>query len=161
MAETEVLNPPRASLDPQYAITEGLSVDPVTPTRTAQRITEAMVTLVKGAGYAVTDKQYASGAIAGANQPLSDPDKVFSRAQRAETEFRQAIDDGYSHPADVIKSLSPEFGTRLNSAIMNSPQQLQWNMWTQQLQSQIQQFTGKNFTLTSPNATGLVPYNLN
>jgi hypothetical protein len=160
MSETEVLNPPRASLDPQYAITEGLSVDPVTPSRTAQRITEAMTTLVKGAGYAVTDKQYASGAIAGANQPLTDPDKVFSRAMRAEKAFRAAIDDGYSNPTGVIKGLSSEFGSRLSAAITNSPQQLQWNMWTQQLQSQLSAFTGKNFTLTSPNATGLVPYNL-
>ncbi len=79
---------------------------------------------------------------------------------RAEKAFRTAIVDGYTNPQKVLKSLSPEFGSRLTAAMTNSPQQLQMNAWTQQLQSQLASFTGKNFTLTSPNATGLVPYNL-
>lgn len=158
--DLQVLAPPRAAMDPEYAITGVDLNDRSVPTRTAQRISEAMTVLVKGAGFSVTDKQYAPGANPGANQPLTDPDKVFSRAMRAEKAYRGAMRDGYSAPDQVIKSLSPEFGTRLSAAMMNSPQQMRMDAWTQSLQQQLQQFTGKNFTLTSPNATGLVPYNL-
>jgi hypothetical protein len=146
-------------LDSEYALTDGFA-DPGTPSRAAQRLTSALTTLVKGAGYAVTDKQYALGATPGANQPLTDPDKVFSRAMRVEKAFKTAIRDSLRAPAEVFKTLTPEFRKGFGSFLANTPQQQMMDQWTAQLQTQLSQFTGKNFTLTSPNATGLVPYNL-
>lgn len=158
---TDVANaaPPVAiGLNPEYAVTDGLTN--IDPSRAGQRITAALTTLVKGAGYAVTDKQYVGGVNPGANQPLTDPDKVFSRAMRVEKAFKTAIHDSLTAPGEVFKTLNPEFRKGFGAFLANSPQQAMMDQWTAQLQTQLTQFTGKNFTLTSPNATGLVPYNL-
>jgi hypothetical protein len=155
-----VVAPAATGLDPDYAITGGFAEDPGTPSRAAQRLTEAMTTLVKGAGYAVTDKAYVGGINPGANQPLTDPEKVFSRSMRAEKAWKAAIRSSLAAPAEVYKTLTPEFRKGFGSFLGNTPQQAMMDAWTAQLQEQLTQFTGKNFTLTSPNATGLVPYNL-
>jgi hypothetical protein len=133
------------------------------PTRAQQRLSEKLTVLVKGAGYAITDKSYQLGENPGANQPLTDPDKVFSRSMRAEKAFKAAVRQGISDPGGVFKSLSPQFTSQFGAFLANNPQNQQMASWVGNLQDQVNAALGgigKSITLTAPNATGLVPYNL-
>jgi hypothetical protein len=148
--------------NPEYLATDS-DLGGVAPTRVKQRLSETVATLVKGAGYAVVDKQYQLGATPGANQPLTDPEKVFPRAMRAEKAFKAAIRQGLTNSAAVYKSLSPEFSSQFGAFLANTPQNQMMARWVGGLQQQINDALagiGKSITLTSPNATGLVPYNL-
>lgn len=136
----------------------------LTQTRAQQRLSEKMSVLVKGAGYAVTEKSYQLGTTPGANQPLTDPDKIFKRSMRAEKAFKAAIRQGNTNPDAVYKSLSPEFSSQFGAFLANNPQNQMMAQWVGSLQNQVNDALagiGKSITLTSPNATGLVPYNLN
>jgi hypothetical protein len=127
---------------------------------TQQAVAEKMNTLVKGAGYTITDKSYGLGTTPGANQPLTDPDKVFTKAMRAGQAWNKAIKQGVNDPQAVFKSLSPDFSQRFGAFLQSSPQNAMWDSWTQQIQGEIGAAIGKNITLTSPLSTGLVPFNL-
>lgn len=125
-----------------------------------QAVAEKMTVLVKGAGYAITEKTYQVGAAPGANQPLSDPDKIFGKANRATHAWNKAIKQGVTDPQGVFKSLNSDFTSRFGAFMASSPQSAMWDAWTANLQQQIGESLGKNITLTSPLASGLVPFNL-
>lgn len=125
-----------------------------------QAVAEKMNVLVKGAGYAITEKTHQIGAAPGANQPLSDPEKVFGKAMRATQAWNKAIKQGVNEPQAVYKSLNGEFANRFGAFMAASPQNAMWDAWTANLQQQLGESLGKNITLTSPLATGLVPFNL-
>lgn len=125
-----------------------------------QAIGDKMSVLVKGAGYTVTEKAYQPGQNPGANQPTSDPDKVFGKAMRAKRAWKQAITEGVNNPDGVFKSLNPDFASRFGAFLQASPQNAMWSAWTAQLQQQLNGVLPKNITLTSPLATGFVPFNL-
>lgn len=104
------------------------------------QISQRMPTLVKGrrvAGSTEDDQAYA-----------------------AESLFRSAIRKGQADPDGVLKSLSPAFSGALNLAMRNSPQAYAMNQFAQQIQDLFKSELGKSITLTSPNNTGLVPYDL-
>lgn len=160
MSHTDTLVKSGASPD---HVVDASDLDNLNPTRAQQRLSEKMTVLVKGAGYAITDKSYQLGENPGANQPLTDPDKVFSRSMRAEKAFKAAVRQGISDPGGVFKSLSPQFTSQFGAFLANNPQNQQMASWVGNLQDQVNAALGgigKSITLTAPNATGLVPYNL-
>jgi len=109
-----------------------------------------MPSLVKGAGYCRP----------GGNRPLDDDDQVFRRSMRAETAFRAAIRKGINEPGEVIKSLSPEFGSQFGAFMAASPQNMAMQQLVTQINSQLSDALGKSITLTSPLSTGFVPFDL-
>ena len=123
-----------------------------------QAITSKMVTLVKGVGYANTDKPTSFGE--GGNAPLTDPDKVFGRAMRAEKAFTGAVKKGLNNPDAVFKSLSPTFSSQFGAFLAASPQNTGLAATVASLQQQVSEALGKSITLTSPLSSGLVPFNL-
>ena len=125
-----------------------------------QAVAEKMTVLVKGAGYAVTEKTHALGAMPGANQPLSDPDTIFKKSMRASSAWNKAMRRGIETPDEVFKALSPDFASRFGAFMSASPQNQMWSSWTAQLQQQLGEALGKSITLTSPLSTGFVPFNL-
>jgi hypothetical protein len=135
---------------------------PLNQTRVQQRLSEKMHILVKGAPYRVTSKSAQLGTTPGANQPLNDED-AFPRAMKAEKAFKAAIRQGMNDRDGVYKSMAPEFASRFGAFLANSPQNAQMAQWVGNLQEQVNSALsgiGKSITLTSPNTTGLVPYNL-
>lgn len=127
---------------------------------TDQAVAEKMTILVKGAGYAVTDHTPALGALPGANKPLADPDKIFGKAMEANKRWTAAHKVAHTSPAAVLKSFSPDFAQRFGAFAAASPQNAMWNSWTASVNQQLTEVLGKNITLTSPLATGFVPFNL-
>lgn len=125
-----------------------------------QAVAEKMTTLVKGAGYTHIEKAYQPDMTPGANQPLTDPDKIFTKAMKAGRAWDKAITDGCRNPDQVIKSFNSEFSSQFGAFMAANPQAAMWSQWTSQLQQQLQGVLGKNITLTSPLATGFVPFNL-
>lgn len=120
-------------------------------------LADKFTTLVKGVGYANTEKPTAFGS--GGNTPLSDPDKIFKRAMRAEKSWKKAISDGYNDPDGVYKSLSPAFRQQFGAFASASPQNVMMGQWMAQVNQALKD-VGKSITTTSPLATGLVPFNL-
>lgn len=121
-------------------------------------VADKMTTLVKGVGYAMTDKATAYGQ--GGNAPLTSPEQVFGRAMRAEKAWTGAIKKSLSDPGSVFKSLSPEFSNQFGAFLSSNPQSAMMAQVVASLQEQIGQAIGKSITLTTPLATGFVPFNL-
>lgn len=87
---------------------------------------------------------------------MSEDDQAYM----AERLFKEAITKGKSDPGQVLKGLSPTFANALTMALQNSPQVYAMNQFVSQLNEQLSAQLGKSITLTSPNSTGLVPYDL-
>jgi hypothetical protein len=121
-------------------------------------VADKMTTLVKGVGYCNTDKPTSFGE--GGNAPLTDPGQVFTRAMRAEKAFTGAIRTGITDPGAVFKSLSPQFSGQFGAFLAASPQAAMMSQMVASLQEQVSAAVGKSITLTSPLATGFVPFNL-
>jgi hypothetical protein len=120
-------------------------------------LADKFTTLVKGVGYANTEKPTAFGQ--GGNTPLTDPDKVFKRAMRAEKAWKGAISDGYHRPDEVYKSLSPAFRQQFGAFASAQPQNVMMGQWMAQVNEALKD-VGKSITTTSPLSSGLVPFNL-
>lgn len=120
-------------------------------------LADKFTTLVKGVGYANTEKPTAFGQ--SGNAPLTDPDKVFKRAMRAEKSWKRAISEGYSNPDGVYKSLSPAFRQQFGAFASAQPQNVMMGQWMAQVNEALKD-VGKSITTTSPLASGLVPFNL-
>ncbi len=153
----------KSGASPDHVVEDSDLYGGLTQTIAQQKLSEKMTTLVKGAGYAVTEKSYSLGDTPGANRPIVDPDKVFSRSMRAEKAWKTAVYQGYRDPDAVYKSLSPEFRSQFGAFLANNPQNQMMSAWVGNLQQQVNDALssiGKSITLTSPNTTGLVPYNL-
>jgi len=127
----------------------------------ASAVADKMAALVKGAGYALTDKPTAFGQ--GGNAPLVEPGEVFSRAMRATKVYNKAIHAGHADPQGVYKSLSPQFQQQFGAFLQGNPSNAAMSSWVGNLQQQVNDALsgiGKSITLTTPLSTGLVPYNL-
>jgi len=121
-------------------------------------VADKMTTLVKGVGYANTDKATAFGQ--GGNAPLVDPDRIFNRAMRAEKAWKSAIGTSLRNPDAVFKSLSPQFASQFGAFLAANPQTAMMSQVVASLQQQVSAAIGKSITLTSPLSSGLVPFNL-
>jgi hypothetical protein len=113
-----------------------------------------MQPLVKGVGYSKP----------GGNQPLQDDEQIFRRSMKAERLLTKAVKQGLEQPGEVIKGLSPEFSNQFGSFLGSTPQNYAMTQFLGSITSQIGELLGKdvskNFTLPSPLASGLVPFDL-
>lgn len=124
----------------------------------AAQLVDRMTILVKGYGYTNTAKPSAFGEPG--NTPTNDPAEVFKLSMRANKAFMGAVHDGQHDPGKVLKSLSPEFSARFGAFMASHPSSMMLSNLVASLEQQLSTQLGKSFTLTSPLATGFVPYNL-
>ena len=95
-------------------------------------------------------------------EPITDPSELMKRALDAEDALYAAVKQGLERPDEVRKSLNPsfmqEFGLFMggNAAGLQGPNA----GLTAELERVLSTELGKNITLTSPLASGLVPYDL-
>ena len=80
-------------------------------------------------------------------------------AHEAETELFKAVKHGIEKPQEVIKSLDPSFANEFGLFLSAMPGQGAMETFRSEVQVALAEL-GKNITLTSPLATGLVPYDL-
>jgi hypothetical protein len=111
---------------------------------------------VRNGGYGDAISRRMPALVKGRRIGSSEDDQAYA----AEHLFKAAIKKGMSDPGTVLKSLSPAFGNALSMAMQNSPQVYAMNQFVQQLNDQLTAQLGKSITLTSPNSTGLVPFDL-
>lgn len=106
--------------------------------------------LVKGVGYVT------------GNKPIDDYGEIIERLGSAQDALAKASWEGYHKPAEVTKAISPQFGQIFRAAFMNGPNG-GVAPWMGEITNAVQQMAaemGKNFSLTSPLASGFVPFNL-
>jgi hypothetical protein len=110
--------------------------------------------LVKGAGYCGT----------GGIRPWDDnDDRVFSQAAKAEKAIRAATKRGIESPDEVVKGFSGDFMGGFGGFLGAQPQNRAMSDLVGQLNGMLGEIgasMGKNFTLSSPLSTGLVPFDL-
>lgn len=105
--------------------------------------------MVKGQGFARV----------GGNAPLKNPDKIFDKAMAVSKSLRKNAVESKAQGTNLFKSLNPSFLSEFFQFYGNMPQ----NQSMAQLYGVVQQLAadmGKTVSLTSPLATGLVPYDL-
>lgn len=113
-------------------------------------LSDKMPALVKGAGYAKP----------GGNRPLDDDEQIFKRSMQAEASFRKSIKSAIENPQGVVKGMNPGFRDLFGTFLAASPQNQAIAQLTQQISGTLSAELGKNITLTSPLASGLVPFDL-
>lgn len=115
-----------------------------------------MPNTVKGKGYihGIVDSQ-GKRRLA----PTEDPMEILSDSMKAEESLRKATQRGIEDPKGVFKGLNPGFAGQLGSMMVNHPSTVSLNNTLAQIQAGFAEL-GKNITLTSPNATGFVPFDL-
>ncbi len=109
-----------------------------------------MPSMVKGVGFARP----------GGNTVLQDDDEIFKRSMRAEMALTQSVRKSLTDPQSVIKGMSSDFMGQFGSFLSSTPQAFGMQQMLGQLSGQISDFIGRNVTLTSPLASGLVPFDL-
>ena len=111
---------------------------------------------VRGGSYGDAVSQRFPDLVKGRKIGPSEDDQAYA----AERLFKAAIQKGKDNPQAVLKSLNPVFGNALNMAMQNSPQAYAMNQFARQIEDLFKSELGKSITLTSPNSTGLVPFDL-
>lgn len=111
---------------------------------------------VKGGSYGDAITQRFPDLVKGRKIGPSGDDQAYA----AERLFRAAIKKGKDDPQSVLKSLNPVFGNALTLAMQASPQAYAMNQFARQIEDLFKSELGKSITLTSPNNTGLVPFDL-
>lgn len=154
---TTVLDTVRDVADPQYFAGGWDEVQSAANGGSAvvnKMLAGKMQPLVKGVGYSKP----------GGNQPLADDDQIFRRSMTAERSLTKAVRQGLQEPNEVLKNLSPEFANQFGSFLGSTPQNYAMTQFLGSITSQISELLGKdvskNFTLPSPLASGLVPFDL-
>lgn len=91
--------------------------------------------------------------------PTEDPMEILQDSMKAENALKAETLRGIQDPKGVFKGLNPDFAGRLGAMMVNHPSQVSLSNTLQQIQAGFAEL-GKNITLTSPNATGFVPFDL-
>jgi hypothetical protein len=112
-------------------------------------ITGRMPSLVKGAGFAKV----------GGNQPLTDDSEIFKRSYEAEKSLRTSVKNSISNPDAVRKSINPAFSSQFG-LFMTEGNNPGYSSLVGELNSVLSAELGKNISLTSPLASGFVPFDL-
>ncbi len=110
--------------------------------------------LVKGVGYAIPG---------GENKPVTDHNEIFDRLGRAKDAMIRSTTEAVHRPAEVLKSFNPDFLGRYGAFLQAGPNMPGVGALMGQLNeivTDLNSTLGKNFSLTSPLASGLVPFNL-
>lgn len=122
--------------------------------RARDAVTARMPSLVKGA----------SMAMPGGNTPLSDSREILTRAMEAEKALFRATMDGILNPVAVKAGLNPSFTQAHGLFLSQTPQSAAFNRYAENLESRLSQILGtdlgRNFSTTSPLASGFVPFDL-
>jgi len=113
---------------------------------------------VKGKGYisGIRDQDTGKRKLA----PTEDPEEILRDSMKAEDALRKAVKNGVADPTGVYKGLNPQFSNQLGSLMTQHPSMQGINTLVGEIQGALSEISGKNFTLTSPNATGFVPFDL-
>jgi len=127
-----------------------------TPSSTdaAYELTQQMTDMVKGAGY----RKPRPAAQGGGYAPL-DIGEAVDKAVDAEMALRKSVRASLANPGDVHKSLNPAFANQFALFGSQAPGMQGMTQVVDAL-NQIGDILGKNFTLTSPLSSGLVPFDL-
>jgi hypothetical protein len=88
-----------------------------------------------------------------------DNEECITKSFKAEEALYKSVKKSLSDPASVAKGFSPNFMPALGSFMDRAGQSSGISNLVDQLNAQLSDI-GKNFTLTTPLATGLVPYDL-
>ena len=112
-------------------------------------ITGRMPSLVKGAGFAKV----------GGNAPLTDDSEIFKRSYEAEKSLRTSVKNSIASPDAVRKSINPAFTSQFG-LFMTEGNNPGYGQLVGELQSVLSAELGKNITLSSPLASGFVPFDL-
>ncbi|HUX70790.1 MAG TPA: hypothetical protein VMV41_09795 [Cellulomonadaceae bacterium] len=112
-------------------------------------VNSKMRELVKGAGF--------NRAPSSRELPPSD---VAAFADHAENALFKSVKQGIADPVGVTKAWNPAFASQFQMAIERSPMNMALQQMASQWSDAISQALEKNITLTSPLASGLVPFDL-
>jgi hypothetical protein len=105
--------------------------------------------LVKGVGYA-----------RGGSKPETDPNVLSPMIESAQTELYKSVRKGHRDPMAVVKGLSPDFQGIMNRWMQMGPMSGGMDQLTDQIGKVLSAELGKDISLTSPLATGFVPFDL-
>jgi hypothetical protein len=117
-----------------------------------RELSSRMPDLVKGAGYLRKGR--------GRIEPLDDGEQVDEMSVSVAKAVVRATRAGIQNPLGVAKGFNVDFMPQLRGFMQSNPMQLSVNSLVNQLSSQISAAIGKDVTLTSPLASGLVPFDL-
>ncbi len=106
--------------------------------------------MVKGEGFARI----------GGNKPLKNPDKVFKKGMAVTKALRQNAKTAKADPQAIFKGLNPSFLSEFGQFYQNMPQNTAMQQFASQISSVLSAELGKTIALTSPLASGLVPFDL-
>jgi len=126
------------------------SLHPERYSRAKDMVTSKMPDLVKGVGFAKP----------GGNKPLTDDGEMFRRAMDAELALYTAVKQSVSNPELVKAAINPAFTSQFGLFLSQTPGQAQMNKWVAELNQMLSAELGKNISLTSPLASGFVPFDL-
>lgn len=110
---------------------------------------------VKGKGYIGGIQKNGKTVLA----PTEDHSEIMKDSYRAESALVKATRQGIQNPSSVFKGLNPNFSNQLGSMMVQHPAAAGMNNLLGEVQAAFADL-GKNITLTSPNATGFVPFDL-
>lgn len=120
-------------------------------------ITSAMPNMVKGLGYVTGVKNDKGKRVLA---PLDDHEVITAKSMDAEDALYKATKSGIANPQAVFKGLSPDFASKLGPAMsISNPMASSMGSLVSEIQGAFAEL-GKNITLTSPNSTGFVPFDL-
>lgn len=106
--------------------------------------------MVKGEGFARV----------GGRKPLKDSKKIFDKGMRASKALRKNAEASQRDPQAIFKSLNPSFLSEFGQYYQSLPQNTAFTQFVQQLNQTLSAELGKTIALTSPLASGLVPFDL-
>lgn len=106
--------------------------------------------LVKGEGFARI----------GGRKPLKNPTKIFDKGMRVSKALRKNAVAARRDPQAVFKSLQPSFLSEFGQFYQSMPQNTAFTQFAAQISQILSAELGKTISLTSPLASGLVPFDL-
>lgn len=120
-----------------------------------------MPALVKGYGrHVATTEPRPGGSQPVFQHPLADAAKIDQLEAFASATLSGVIRKGLSKPNSVLKSFSAPLGNSMRMLNQFSPQAIGMSQMTAQLRSALRSSLPKNFDLSSPLASGFVPFDL-
>ena len=119
-----------------------------------------MPTLVKGYGMHTPGRGSPPGGMPTTQMELADPTRIEQLSAFAEATLAQVVHKGLTKPDKVLKGFTSPFASAIQLMNRNSPQSVGLGITAQQWSKELSRAIGKNFSLSSPLASGFVPFDL-